>query len=79
MSVLQARHEAKGAEEGHERMNVRITRCSEHSCWWRTHLFAVITVLWTDQYGHWTRDTGPMRLLQWVPVADTTPTFGGIN
>jgi len=60
-------------------MTVRITGCTYHGGWWEPFIGRVITVLWTDQYGHWTRDTGPMGLLQWVSVCDTSPTFGGQN
>ena len=50
---------------------VRIARCTEPGAWWERHVGATISVFATDSYGHWTRDTGPMRLSQWVKVADT--------
>lgn len=64
---------------GGEVVSVRILRCSYHGGWWEKYVGRVITVLFTDQYGHWTRDTGPMRCLQWVKVEDTSETFGGPN
>jgi len=60
-------------------MSVRIIACSYPGGWWERRIGRVVTVLFTDHYGHWTRDTGPMRLLQWVSFADTSPTFAGPN
>lgn len=50
---------------------VRIARCTEPGAWWESHIGETISVFATDSYGHWTRDTGPMRLSQWVKVSDT--------
>lgn len=54
-------------------MRVKIARCSQPGSWWESFIGQTVTVLLTDHYGHWTRDTGPMRLLQWVTPGDTEP------
>lgn len=62
-------------------MKVKIERCSQPGAWWEKHLGRVVTVLWTDAYGHWTRDTEQLgatgwagyRFLQWVAVEDVSP------
>lgn len=53
---------------------VRIARCSLNGAWWEEHVGAIITVIFTDSHGHWTRDTGPMRCIQWVRPEDCEPT-----
>lgn len=68
-------------------MKVRIERCSQPGAWWAKHIGRVITVLKTDSYGHWTRDThtpgapgwAGYPFFQWVAVQDTSPTFDGAN
>ena len=60
---------------------VRIARCTYNGAWWASHVGRIITVLFTDQYGHWTRDTEKpgadgmdgYRFLQWVKPEDCEP------
>ena len=68
-------------------MKVRIERCTSPGAWWGKHVGRVITVLWTDSCGHWTRDTNRpgaegwdgYPFLQWVDPKDTSATFAGDN
>ncbi len=60
-------------------MSVHIVGCTYSGAWWGSHIGRTIKVLATDNYGHWTRDTGPMRLIQWIKVSDTSETFAGDN
>lgn len=55
-------------------MQVRITKCSQPGSWWEKHLGRIVTVLWTDSHGHWTRDTNTepegYPFLQWIAIED---------
>lgn len=58
---------------GHVRpkpMKVKIERCSQHGAWWSEHVGKTVDVFAVDGYGYWTRDTGPMRLSQWIACED---------
>lgn len=68
-------------------MHTTIFRCSYPGAWWSRHIGRTVRILFTDQYGYWTRDTyregasgwAGYPFLQWVDRADTSPTFGGAN
>lgn len=68
-------------------MKVRIERCSVPGAWWAKHIGRTVTVLFTDHYGHWTRDTNKpgakgwagYPFLQWITPTDTSKSFDGDN
>ena len=47
--------------------------------WWEEKCGDTITILCTDHYCHWTRDTGPFRCIQWIEPHDVSETFAGPN
>jgi hypothetical protein len=60
-------------------MNAYILQCSAPHAWWSSRTGRLITILFTDQYGHWTRDTGPLHCIQWIPPCECSLTFAGPN
>lgn len=72
-------------QEIHERLmvppveRVWIGRCTSPSAWYKDRIGDIVSVFAKDSYGYWTRDTGPMRLSQWIREEDAVPVGAGLD